>query len=169
MLMLMVPPGGGDDLQGIKKGIVEVADMLVITKSDGKFTMAAKHTAADYRGSLRTIAGNARPGGNMKGWEIPPVLLVSSHEQKGLEKVWEEICRYRKLMIETGNLDLKRQQQARYWMWKNVRNLILEKTRNDPVLKGKAISLEIALNEGKTTPRLAATELLDSLVQRADD
>lgn len=163
LLVLMVPPGGGDDLQGIKKGIVEVADMVVITKADGNFLEAARSTASDYSGALRMMPRSGLV--SLPGWETPPVILVSSHDDKGLEHVWEKICLFRSLMVESGKLELKRHRQSHYWMWKNVQNLILLQTRNDPVLKEKAQALEELLTQGKTTPRVAATELLESLVR----
>ena len=165
MLMLMVPPGGGDDLQGMKKGIVEVADMVVVTKADGNFLQAAKHTAADYRGALRITSRMAGSDNIAAGWESPPVLLCSSNTGEGLEKVWDEICRFRGLMVESGILQQKRQQQTRYWMWKNLQNLIITQTKSNAALRKKAQALERDLGDGKTTPRLAATELLESLVQ----
>ncbi|CAB9501229.1 aciduria type A homolog, mitochondrial [Seminavis robusta] len=166
MLILMVPPGGGDDLQGIKKGIVEVCDMIVVTKADGNFLVAAKHTAADYRGALRMMGPRrAGLGSTLEGWETPPVLLASSYDNTGMDDVWGEICRFRNLMMESGKLQEKRQKQTKYWMWKNLQNLILEQTRTDHVLRQKAETLERDLREGKTTPRVAATELLDSLVR----
>ena len=164
LLILMVPPGGGDDLQGIKKGIVEVSDMVVITKADGKFLEAARSTASDYSGALRMIPRTGLV--SLPRWETPPVLLVSSHDDKGLEHVWERICLFRNLMVESGELEKKRQRQAHYWMWKNIQNLILLQTQNDPALRDKSQILEEMLNEKKTTPRVAAAELLNSLVRR---
>ena len=164
LLILMVPPGGGDDLQGIKKGIVEVSDMVVITKADGKFLEAARSTASDYSGALRMMPRTGLV--SLPGWETPPVLLVSSHDDKGLEHVWERICLFRNLMVESGELEKKRQRQAHYWMWKNIQNLILLQTQNDPALRDKSQILEEMLNEKKTTPRVAAAELLNSLVRR---
>lgn len=161
MLVLMVPPGGGDDLQGIKKGIVEVADMILVTKADGKFLQAAKNTAADYRGALRMMPPSGRI--TLKGWETPPVILVSSHVEEGLEDVWGKICLFRSLMIKAKELRSKRQRQSRYWMWKNVQNLIVEQTKNDPILRERAQALEQSLKDNKITPRVAATELLESL------
>jgi LAO/AO transport system kinase len=163
MLMLMVPPGGGDSLQGIKKGIVEVADMIVVTKADGNLLPAAKHTAADYRGALRMLPGHRT---KLAGWETPPVCLISSHGEEGLQEVWDEICRFRKLMEESGALVLKRQKQQRYWLWKNITQKILEQTKKDQILKEKVQLLQKELDELKITPRVAATELLDSLLHR---
>jgi len=80
--------------------------------------------------------------------------------------VWENIKRFRTLMIESGMLQSKRQIQAQYWLWKNVENIILEQTKNDPMLKQKAEALELQLKEMKITPRVAAADLLKSLVEQ---
>lgn len=163
LLVLMIPPAGGDQLQGIKKGIVEVADMIVVTKADGDFIQSAKHTAADYTSALRMMPRTGLV--SLPGWEIPPVVMVSSQDNIGLERIWDKICLFRSLMVESGELESKRQRQSRYWMWKSVQNLILLQTKNDPILREKALTLEELLSQGKTTPRVAATELLESLVQ----
>ena len=161
MMLLMVPPGGGDDLQGIKKGIVEVCDMLVVTKCDGNFQQAARRTAADYKGALKSSRCS-----HLKGWEVPPVMMISANEMEGLDKLWSEICRFRKIMIDSGELELKRQKQSRYWLWKNVQSLIAEQTQNDTGLRAKAKELEVSLDEGKITPRVAATELIATFRSR---
>ena len=164
MLMLMVPPGGGDGLQGMKKGIMEVADMIVVTKADGHFLQAAKRTAADYQGALQMMPRITGSDKSVVGWRSPSVLLTSSNTGEGLDKVWSEVCRFRSFTMETGQLQRKRQQQTQYWMWKNLQNLILAQTKTNVGLRQKAQMLERDLSDGKTTPRLAATELLDSLV-----
>lgn len=161
MLMLMVPPGGGDSLQGIKKGIVEVADMIVVTKADGTLLPAAKHTAADYRGALQMLPSHGTE--KTAGWETPPVRLVSSHGEEGLQEIWDDICRFRDLMIRSGGLQSKRREQQTYWFWKNITQKILEQTKDDHGLKEKANILQKKLDQGKTTPRVAASELLESL------
>lgn len=138
--------------------------MLVVTKADGKFLQAARRTANDYKGALKSSRCS-----HVKGWEVPPVLLVSSQEKEGIDKLWTEICRFRKLMAESGELELRRQKQSRYWLWKNVQSLITEQTQNDSDLRAKAKSLEKSLDEGKITPRVAATELIESLVRRNEN
>ena len=163
MLLLLVPPGGGDDLQGVKKGIIEVADMLLVTKADGSLMSTAKHTAADYRGAMQFVRTTGRP----EGWERPPVLMVSSVTGDGVAKVWEHVCRYRQEMMESGLLYAKRRKQGRYWMWRNFQNLVQERTKNDPDLKQLALELQERLDSGRMTPRVAAKDLLESLVSKA--
>jgi LAO/AO transport system kinase len=155
MIVLIVPPGGGDGLQGAKKGILEVADMLVVNKADGQLLTAARTTAADYIGATHYFRSR------MEGWETPPVLLASAETGDGLEDLWKEIQRYREVVINTNALQSKRSAQARYWMWKTVQDLITNKIKADEDMKLTAEALEIALEQGNIAPRAAASKLLD--------
>jgi len=154
MLVLIVSPGGGDGLQGAKKGILEVADMLVVNKADGKLLSAARITAADYKGATQFFKSR------MEGWETPPVLLASAETKDGLEAVWKEICRYREIAIRNNVLRSKRSEQNRYWMWKYVQELITNKIKSDEEMRTTAEELETALEQGSIAPRAAATKLL---------
>lgn len=157
MLLLLVPPGGGDELQGVKKGIVELASMLIVNKADGDLLPAARTTVTDYEAAVRFFRHRD------DGWDIPPVALVSAKTGEGMEKVWGEIVRYRQIMTANGELQKKRQQQSRYWMHKNMRELIIAKAKSDPTLRGKSERLENDLVNGRITPRAAAQELVDSI------
>ena len=159
MLVLLVPPAGGDELQGVKKGIVEMASMLVVNKADGNLLPAARTTAADYEAAIRFFRRRD------VGWEVPSVLLVSAKTGEGMERVWEEISRFRRIMTDNRQLYKKRQQQSLYWMHKNLRDLIIARARSDPFLRENAERLEADLMNGLITPRAAATELVDSLTQ----
>jgi LAO/AO transport system kinase len=162
MLILIVPPGGGDELQGVKKGIMEVADMLIVNKADGNLLPAARSTAADYRGAMQFI----RP--RVEGWKTP-VLLTSAHTGEGVDKVWSKILEFQSLLINSGGLEKKRKSQSRYWMWKHLKNLIIQQTNEDPQLREFANEMENALDHGRITPRVAAAQLLDSLIHKDDD
>jgi len=161
MLILIVPPGGGDELQGVKKGIMEVSDMLIVNKADGNLLPAARSTAVDYRGATQFI----RP--RTPGWKTP-VLLTSAHTGEGVPKVWKKILEFRSLLMETGELSKKRQRQSRYWMWKHLKNLIIQQTNHDPELRLTADRMERALDAGSITPRVAAAKLLNSLIHKHD-
>jgi LAO/AO transport system kinase len=163
MMVLLVPPAGGDDLQGVKKGIVEVADLLVVTKGDGNLEPAAKRTVQDYRSAMQFLRQNQHG-------ERPEVILASSVTGLGLEQVWRSVSRHRSRLVEyeSGAAgQTKRQAQSRYWMWKNLQDLVQERTRSDPVLAGKAHELQERLAQGTLTPRVAAAELLESLTQNS--
>ena len=161
MLILIVPPGGGDELQGVKKGIMEVSDMLIVNKADGTLLPAARHTASDYRGAVQFL----RP--RTPGWKTP-VLLTSAYTGEGVDKVWNKIQEFRILLMETGELQNKRRRQSRYWMWKQLKDLITKQTREDPELRQMADRMERALDDGAITPRVAAAKLLDTLIHKHD-
>lgn len=154
MLVLIVSPGGGDGLQGAKKGILEVADMLVVNKADGQLLSAARITAADYKGATHFFKSR------MEGWETPPVLLASAETKDGLESVWKEICRYREIAIRNNVLRSKRSEQSKFWMWKHVQELITNKIKSDEETRTAAEELDTALEQGSIAPRAAATKLL---------
>ena len=159
MLLLLVPPGGGDELQGVKKGIVELASMLVVNKADGNLLPAARTTAADYEAAIRFFRHRD------DGWDIPPVLLASAKTGEGMERIWDEIVRYRQIMMANGELQKKRQKQNLYWMHKNLRELIIARAKSDPVLREMSEQLEMDLMTGLVTPRAAAKELVDSITK----
>jgi len=159
MLLLLVPPGGGDELQGVKKGIVELTSMLCVNKADGNLLPAARTTASDYEAAMRFFRHRE------DGWDVPPVLLVSAKTGEGIERVWEEIVRYQQIMTTNGELQKRRQQQSRYWMHKNLRELIVAKAKSDPALREKSERLENDLMNGRITPRAAAKELVQSLTR----
>ena len=164
MMILALPPASGDELQGVKKGIMEVADMIVVNKADGALLPAARRTAADYKAATSFMRA-----GDEADWSKPPVLLVSSHTGMGLEEMWSGIDKFRRLMTANGNLTQKRKDQAHYWMWKNLRRLIEDRTKNDADLRKTALEMELKLDNGQITPRAAAIHLMDSLSRSNDD
>ena len=150
--ILLVPPAGGDDLQGMKRGILEIADVVVVTKADGDLQHVAHRTAADYQGSLQFLT---RPG------ETPPsVLLASSQTGKGLADIWQKILDICDQRQSSGVLETRRREQRHYWMWKSLQTLVHQKTRRDPNLAASAQKLKEELDRGHLSPRLAAAELL---------
>jgi LAO/AO transport system kinase len=172
VLVLAVPPSGGDQLQGVKKGIVEMANILVVTKADGDLEPAANRTASDYSGALRVlqqISGNIRAGddkGKNLVWK-PPVLLTSAITLRGLDDLWKAILDYRTYLLKSGTWDKKRHRQAKYWMWKQFTRMMQVKMQQDPQLASMARHLESQLLNGYLTPRVAAQELLDGFFQHA--
>lgn len=150
MFVLLVAPGGGDDLQGIKKGIVEMADLIVVTKCDGDLVPAANRAFQDYRSALHML----NPGSS--GW-TPKVLLTSAHSVDGLEDVWGAITDFQMIMNESGALQAKRADQATSWMWDEVTSTLLKraKTASDAVN-----DLEAAVRNGEMTPSEAAQIIL---------
>lgn len=154
MLILLVSPAGGDSLQGAKKGILEMADAIVVNKADGNLLTAARTTAGDYKNATHFFRSK------MKGWETVPVLLASAETGEGVEKVWSEICRYRNVIIKNGELQRKRSEQANYWMWHHVQHYIQDRVKSDEGMAKAADQMNDALDSGTITPRAAASEIL---------
>jgi LAO/AO transport system kinase len=159
MMVLVLPPAGGDELQGVKKGIMEVADLIVVNKADGMLLPAARRTAADYQAAAKFMRAAH------EDWARPPVLLVSAETHDGLDEMWSKIEEFRQIMTDNGYLEAKRKDQAHYWMWKNLQKLIEERTKNNDDLKETALEMQVRLDKGQITPRVAAIKLMDSLLR----
>lgn len=158
MLILVLPPAGGDELQGVKKGIMEVADLIVVDKADGALLPAARRTAVDYMSATKFLS---HPYGR-----TPPVIMVSSETNDGFAELWSEICQFRQYMTQKGHLQEKRKDQAHYWMWKNLQNIIAARTKSNEQLQKTATEMQQRLDRGQITPRVAANQLLDSLLSQ---
>jgi len=158
MMVLVLPPAGGDELQGVKKGIVEVAETIVINKADGDLLPAARRTASDYKAATRYVSHHRHPD-----WSIPPVILVSSHTQTGLDELWGQIQRYWKTMEGNGNLFRKRQDQSRYWTWKNLNRLLMKRIQCHA--EATVEDLYEKLDGGQITPRVASKQLMESMLK----
>jgi LAO/AO transport system kinase len=158
LLVLLLPPGGGDELQGIKKGIVELADIVVVNKADGDLAAAAGRAAAEYRAAIHML----RPA--RAGW-TPPVLQVSALHERGLDAVWAEIGRMRDTLGE-ARLRAHRARQAVAWMWREIegglRAELLADRRTSPILPG----LEAGVAEGRLSPVAAARQVLGAFLGR---
>lgn len=161
MLLLLVPPAGGDDLQGVKKGIVEVSDLVVVTKADGHLLPAAKQTAADYLRAMPYVRSFYNHADVLPGWEQPKLVLVSSSSGEGFDKVWELVSKFRQQLVDSHRLEEKRAKQDKYWMWKNLQYLVRLQLQQDPHLNERSQKLQDQLSEGRTTPRVAAAQLLE--------
>ena len=178
VMVLLLPPAGGDDLQGVKKGIVEMANILSVTKADGDLEPAAKRTATDYSGALRVLQMSNNSGNNTSGsgdkiknsddgpWQ-PPVILTSSVTQRGLDTLWESIQKYRGYLVSNGLFEERRQNQSKYWMWKQFTRMMQVRMQEDPILATRAQRLEGQMLSGLLTPRVAAQELLDKVFDAA--
>ena len=154
LFMLLLLPGAGDELQGIKRGIVELADLVVVNKSDGDLVAAANHAAAEYRHALTLL----RPP--VEGWRVP-VLQVSAAEKRGIDDVWQAVGDYRDAMTKSGALADRRSRQARSWMWGEIEEGLAERFRDHPGVRAELADLEDKVAAGKITPTAAALELLD--------
>lgn len=180
LFLLMLAPGGGDELQGSKKGIVEVADVLVVNKADGDTQTIARRTANEYKKAMGLMRKPAGWWGNVhatdecsnsstsKAPTSPPVLLVSAKTGHGIEALWDTITQYQQYALSSGHLVEKRQQQNRYWLWKYLQELVFETAAKDPRVKSRKAEIERSLDSGLVAPRVAATELWKSIIGNID-
>ena len=155
MFVLMQLPNAGDDLQAIKKGIVEIADLIVYNKAD------IDARAAEFaKVQMRTALTMLRPAS--PNWR-PVVLTVSALAKRGIPEFWAEIERYQAAMRATGEFEGKRRHQAVNWMWSLIDSGLRHYFRAHPLVHAALPGLLADVAEGRTTPGAAAARLLDSL------
>lgn len=157
LFMLLLPPAGGDELQGIKKGIVELADLVVINKDDGDLAPAAGRTAAEYAAALHML----RPAS--AAWH-PPVLRVSALQRRGMDKVWSAIEAHRAALGVAG-LAAKRAGQARAVLWREIEEEVRGRLARQAPLADLLETMEIEISQGVTSPAQAARRIVDSLTK----
>lgn len=155
MLLVIVPPGGGDGLQASKKGIMEVADLVVVNKADGSLESAAKHTKADYSGSMQFIRQKHND------WRAP-VLMMSARTGAGIDEVVDTINKFHEVMVSNGGLVKKRSTQLLHWMRGQLRRQIIEHLEKDPVISVEMKKFSSDVVVGKLTPRLAASRIMNT-------
>lgn len=154
LFLLLLAPAGGDELQGVKRGIMEMADLILINKADGDLKPAAMRTVADYTGALHLL--RRRPQ-DPKGF--PKALPVSALEQSGLAQAWEEMQTLIAWRKEHGHWDRTRAGQARHWFEEEVRQGLLAALTREPQ-KGLMSSLGDRVAGGEIAPEAAAAEML---------
>jgi len=153
-LVLMLP-GAGDELQGIKKGVLEMADLIAVNKADGDNVPAARTAVRDYSSALR-LTHPTSPTWN------PPVMTCSGQNGDGLEDLWGRIVDHRSVMTATGEWDDRRRAQRLAWMWSMVEDRLLDSLRADPAVLGLLMAAEAEVLDGLTTPSAAAERLLEA-------
>jgi LAO/AO transport system kinase len=156
MFVLLVTPGGGDDLQASKKGIMEAVDLLAVTKADGDLLSTAKHTKADYASHLSLM----RPKDHL--W-YPRVQLISSKASTGVEQFMTNVSEFHNIMTTSGHLDEKRRRQAGYWLKAHFRRLVVSEMHNRKDMAARVAALTEHVQNGKLSPHRAARQLLDML------
>jgi LAO/AO transport system kinase len=160
LFLVLVAPGGGDELQGLKRGIMELADLVVVNKADGELLGTAQHTAADYAAALHLV----RP--RIAEW-TPRVLRCSALTGTGIDDVWGAIGDFRDAV--RGMLPALRAEQNREWMWSEVTASLLEAVTADPATARLARRLVAEVAAGTTTPTAAAREVVDAFLQARSD
>lgn len=154
IFLLLLLPGGGDELQGIKRGIVELADLIIVNKADGDLAAAAGRAAADYRNALRFLHPRH------PDWEVL-VETCSALENKGTARIWEIIEDYRAKMTANGEITSARAAQAKAWLWNEITESLLEFLKNDERTRRGIEALENKVASGELSPWVAAQEMLE--------
>ncbi|MFH8715648.1 methylmalonyl Co-A mutase-associated GTPase MeaB [Streptomyces zaomyceticus] len=149
----------GDQLQGIKKGVLELADVVAVNKADGPHERDARAAARELAGALRLMHG-------ADSFWTPPVLSCSARESAGLDEVWGRLEQHRALLDSTGRLTAKRHDQQVDWTWGMVRDELLRRLHTDPTVRDLAPGLEQRVRAGELTATLAAGHILDAFGQR---
>jgi LAO/AO transport system kinase len=145
----------GDQLQGIKKGVLELADIVVVNKADGEHAIEAKAAARELSGAIRLIY----PRETL--WR-PPVLTMSALEGTGLTELWDTVEKHRQVLTEAGEFDRRRNSQQVDWTWSMVRDTVLDRVLNNPEVRRMRGEVERKVRDGELTPTLAAQQILDA-------
>ena len=154
MFLLLLQPAGGDDLQGIKRGIMELADLVIVNKADGDLAAAAARTASDYAHAMRLMQPLHQ------AWK-PEALQCSALKGQGIAEIWMKVEDFRKRLTKSGEMSRRRQEQAKAWLWHELSDALLDALRENPAVAEKLGELERRVANGKTTPGAAARALLD--------
>ena len=153
MFLLLLSPGGGDDLQGIKRGIMELADLVLVNKADGDQVSIARQTVSDYRGALQFMQAST------PSW-TPRVDSCSALDNQGVDKAWTIIQEFREALTQSGELETLRAQQAKAWMWAETAEALIADLRNHPQVKALVPELESAVLTGDMPAIVAAQRLI---------
>ena len=158
LFVLLLAPAGGDELQGVKRGIMEIADLILVNKADGELKPAALRTCADYAGALRLLRRRPQdPEG------FPKALTVSALEDAGLQAAWDEIRALVDWRRERGHFARRRAEQAQAWFEAEVRQGLLARLTADPALRARMATLGAEVAAGRAEPASAAAEILARL------
>ena len=158
--LLLTLARSGDQLQGIKKGVLELADVIAVNKADGSHQSEAWRAARELSGALHLIGA-----GDSAGWQ-PPVLTCSAQEGTGLDEVWQEVLNHRSTLESSGALERKRRRQLIGWTWAMVHDGLLAQLRESPAVRELAPGLEQRVLDGSLTATLAAEQILAALRER---
>jgi LAO/AO transport system kinase len=152
--LVLLLAGGGDDLQGIKKGIIELADMIAINKADGDNIKRAESAAADYRAALQIFTPHGAT------W-FPPVVTVSGRDNRGIDVLWAKILEHREKMTATGEFQSRRRAQAVSWMRDMLDDRLMAALKANAAVAAELGSIEEAVSAGTLLPTLAVDRIMD--------
>jgi LAO/AO transport system kinase len=157
-LVLMLP-GAGDELQGIKKGVLELADIVAVNKADGEGAARARHAAAEYKAALHILAPASRV------WS-PPVMMISGLANEGLDRLWEMVMDHRRRTQAAGELEKKRSDQQVTWMRATIHERLTERLRADAAVAARLAALEGEVAAGRLDPTSAAEDIVTMLERK---
>ena len=155
MFLLLLSPSGGDELQGIKRGIMELADLVLVNKADGDQSAAAAQTQSDYRSAIHFMKSR------LDHWH-PPVMTCSALKNQGIEDVWDKVTEFSLALSAKGQLAKLRAQQSKAWMWSETAESLIADLKADPNVKNLVPDLEAAVLEGTLPATIAAQRLVES-------
>jgi len=153
MFVLVLPPAAGDELQGLKRGIIELADLILVNKADGALLEHAKRSAAEYSNAMHLI----RPA--HPEWQVT-VRAVSALTGGGIDAVWDDVARFQSALEASGSWQRVRAEQARAALWQEIGDGLLDRFRAAPEIVARLAAIEREVSAGTTTPAAAARRLL---------
>ena len=159
MFVLLQLPGAGDELQGIKRGIMELADLILINKADDELLALAGRSAAEYRNALRLLHPRSA------NWKVE-VQTCSARDGVGIAEAWDAVLQHRETLEASGQLMQRRAAQARDWMWSEVSESLIAALQSDAKIRKQIPAMEAAVSEGEIPPTVAAAQLLDIFLNR---
>lgn len=154
MFVLLQLPGGGDELQGIKRGIMELADLILINKADDELQALADRSAAEYRNALRLLHPRSL------NWKVE-VKTCSARDGVGIAEAWKVVLKHQNVLKASGQLMARRSAQALDWMWLDVNESLIIALQNDADVGKQIPALEAAVSSGQIPPNIAAKQLLE--------
>jgi LAO/AO transport system kinase len=153
MFLLLIAPGGGDELQGIKKGIVELADLVIVNKADGDLLPAAERANRDYTAALNLLRVRS------ENWQ-PKTIMCSSINGSGISEIWDEVEAFEQAMAPTNALKTYRKKQAIAWMWDEIHENLIDKLKSSPAATKLIHIMETDVQAENISPTEAAREIL---------
>ncbi len=160
LFVLLLAPGGGDDLQGIKRGIMELADLVLVNKADGPQQTLSQQTVADYRSALQLMRSRSAV-------LTPEVLACSALEGHGIDEIWACLQRFAQQLRDAQEFESRRSEQAKSWMWSETAEILLATLKSHPNVASLVPTLEAKVLQGELPATVAAQRLVDQL--RLDD
>ena len=159
IFLVLLNPGAGDELQGIKRGIIELSDILVVNKSDGNLEASSRSTVLDYKNALKLL----KP--RIKNWRVP-VLSCSALEEKGIDLCWETINQLTKHLRETGQLITNREKQKELWLVKATKEKFLEQIENDVEFQNELEIIKETLSDKDKSVKTEASNMIERFLNK---